>query len=94
MTFREIINTGAGRFLETRQYEEAGLDVIENTPEEIRGLVVEMDARLNRTWRESKEDRELQERFQSLFESSELHGPIRAARIGSDFLRTNKELLE
>ena len=43
------------------------LKLIENTPEEIRDVTIEMDERLNGTWKVSKEDEELQDRFWSLF---------------------------
>ena len=93
MAFREIIESGAGRFHRTQQYEQAGIEVIENTPEEIRDVAVEMDERLKDTWQTTEEDEELQQRFWSLFRKSELHGVIKA-RIGRDFLRQNKDLLE
>ncbi len=93
MTFREIIESGAGRFYRTQQYEQAGIEVVENTPEEIRDVAVEMDERLKGTWQTTEEDEELQQRFWSLFKSSDLHGVIKA-RIGRDFLRQNKDLLE
>ena len=38
LTFREILESGAGRFNRTQQYEQAGIEVIENTPEEIRDV--------------------------------------------------------
>ena len=52
-----------------------------------------MDERLKGTWQTTEEDEELQQRFWSLFRKSELHGVIKA-RIGGDFLRQNKDLLE
>ena len=93
LTFREIIESGVGRFLITEQYEQLGIEVIENTPEEITALAVEMDERLKGTWQTTEEDEELQRRFRSLFKSSELHG-VFLSRIGSEFLRQNQELLD
>jgi hypothetical protein len=52
-----------------------------------------MDSRLNGTWVNSPEDDELQKRFWSLFRSSQYHGTI-VSRIGADFLRENRALLE
>lgn len=95
-TFREILDSGIGRFLESEQYEQLGIEVIENTPEEITAVAVEMDERLKGTWQTTEEDEELQRRFWALFEkykSPELHGKI-LSRIGTDFLRQNRELLE
>ena len=92
MKFSEIFESGAGRFTHTEQYNELGLDVIENTPKEIKDAVSEMEARLDNLWLENKEDEKLQKRFWELFPRSELHGKIRS-RIGAAFLRQNIDLL-
>ena len=92
-TFRETIESGAGRFLGSDQFEELGLEVIENSPEEITALAIEMDERLNGAWQPVEGDEELQRRFWSLYEGSELHGKI-LSRIGAEFLRQNRALLE
>ena len=93
MTFSEIFNSGAGRFLQTQKCEQAGISLIENSPEEIAVLAVEMDERLKGTWESTEEDEKLQRRFWDLFPKSELHGEI-FSRIGAEFLRQNQELLE
>ena len=67
------------------------LELIENTPEEIRAVTIEMDERLNGTWESTVEDKELQERFWALFGPDELKSPN--LRIGADFLRQNEELI-
>jgi len=92
MTFREIYASGAGKFLHTEQYENLGIELIENTPEEILDVSLEMHQRLNDTWETTEEDEELQNKFWRQFPKSELHGEI-YARIGSKFLRENKKLL-
>ncbi len=93
LTFREMIKSGASRFLKEAQYTQLGLEIIENTPEENTGLAVEMDERLKGRWVTTKEDEELQQRFWEIFPKSELHGEIKS-RIGAEFLRQNRELLE
>ncbi|MFB0566235.1 MAG: TIGR04372 family glycosyltransferase [Candidatus Aminicenantaceae bacterium] len=93
LTFREILDSDIGRFSRSEQYEQAGIDVVENTPEEITALVVEMDERLKGSWQTTEEDEELQQRFWSLFKPSELHGTI-VSRIGAEFLRQNQKLLD
>ena len=70
-----------------------GIEVIENTPEEILAVAVEMDERLKGIWRTTEEDEELQRRFWSLSKPSELNR-VFVARIGAEFLRQNRELLE
>lgn len=93
LTFREILDSGAGEFLDTAQYERLGIEVIENTPEEITVLLAEMDERLKGTYQTAEEDEELQRRFWSLFQPNELHR-VFVSRVGSEFLRQNRDLLE
>ncbi len=93
LTFREILDSGIGRCHWAEQYERHGIEVIENTPEEITALAVEMDERLRGTWQTTPEDEELQRRFWSLFTPSTLRGVIRG-RIGAEFLRQHRGLLE
>jgi len=92
MTFKEIYDSGAGRFLRTEQYEEMGIELIENTPDEILSVSMEMHKRLKGTWKTTEEDEALQKQFWDMFPKSELHGEL-CARIGADFLRLNKDLL-
>jgi len=98
-TFREILDSGVGKFLRSEQYERLGLEVIENTPEEVTALALEMDERLKGTWQTTEQDEELQRRFWEIFRrslisiSQSLHGEIRS-RIGTLFLRRNSALLE
>ena len=93
MTFQEVIESCVGRYLKREDYEKQGIEVIENNPQEIKSFVIEMEMRLNGQWEETDEDCELQKRFWSLFGSSDLHGKI-VSRIGADFLRQNRELLD
>jgi putative glycosyltransferase (TIGR04372 family) len=93
LRFREIIESGVGRVLKGEEYESHGIEVIENTPAEILAAVVEMDERLKGTWETTVEDEELQRRFWSLFEGSDLHGDI-VSHIGAGYLRENRELLD
>ena len=93
MTFREILDSGAGRFMKSEQYDQHGLEVVGNSADEIEALAIEMDDRLNGTWRASDGDEELQQRFWSLYQPSELIG-VFLSRIGADFLQRNRELLD
>lgn len=93
MTFREILDSGAGRFLMGEQFEAMGIELIENSPEEIAALAIEMDERLRSTWITTDEDESLQRRFWSLYKLSELHGKI-VSRIGAEFLRQHRDWLE
>lgn len=79
-------------------YESRGVQLVDNTPEEILNVTLEMVERLEGSWKELQEDRRLQERFRSLFPVNALelefgiplHGKIRA-KFGTDFLRKNHE---
>jgi len=89
LTFHEILDSGAAMYSTGKQYEQLGVDVVENTTDEITALVIEMDERLKGTWKTSEDDEELQQRFSALFETIKPHG-----RIGAEFLRQNRELLD
>lgn len=92
LKFREILKSEIGRFIRSENYQRKGIEVIQNTPEEIWDAAEEMAARLEGRWEESEEDKELQAKFQSLYEGDELHNKIKL-RMGSKFLRQNKGLL-
>ena len=92
MRVKEMLQSGAGSFHTTEEYKKNGIEIVNNTPEEIKDTVEEMEKRLNKSWQDNDEDIELQRRFWSHFGSSNLHGVIRA-RIGAKFLRDNKDLI-
>jgi putative glycosyltransferase (TIGR04372 family) len=97
LTLAEIFARGVGFFYLTSEYQASGIRLIENTPEEIRDLVVEMAERLEGTWQPHEVDEALQGRFWEIFPKdapeihggSPWHGEIRA-RFGAAFLRGNR----
>jgi putative glycosyltransferase (TIGR04372 family) len=101
LTLREIFTHGVGFCLHTSDFESKGIQIIENTPEEIRDIVIEMAERLNATWQAHEDDEELQRRFWEIFptdavdahQGRPLHGEIRA-RFGAAFLRNNRDWLQ
>ncbi len=100
MTFREIFNSEVYCYGKSQLYEEAGIEAIENTEDEIASAVKEFDDRLNGVWQTTEEDEILQERFRALFKhghhvflNTGKSGVFRI-RIGAEFLRQNAELLE
>jgi putative glycosyltransferase (TIGR04372 family) len=93
MRFREIFDSGVGTFFRTEFYAENGIEIVDNTPEEISAVAIEMDERLKGKWMATDEDEKLQNLFWDMFPESELHGVIRS-RIGAEFLRQNKGLLD
>ncbi|MFC1570459.1 TIGR04372 family glycosyltransferase [Candidatus Omnitrophota bacterium] len=92
LTFREILESGVGRYMCTCEYKKDGIELIENTPEEIKALSVEMDERLKGKWYDAKESNELQDKFWKFFPQNQLNRVIQA-RIGSEFLFQNRDLL-
>ena len=68
------------------------IELYESSPEEITAVVSEMDDRLRGVWQCTEEDENLQTQFWDLFPKDEWHGEI-YSRIGTDFLKRNKELL-
>ncbi len=101
LSFREMVEFGFKlyhpRFTKLKAlFDELGMEIQENTPEEIAEVVIEMHQRLQGTWTLSEEDEELQHQFDSFLRSyPEAIGleESRSLRIGAHFLRTNRELL-
>ena len=96
MTVKEILQSGAGWWCKDAQYAAHGIDVIDNTPEEIQALVSEMDERVTGTWRPAGEDEALQQRFREQFSRHSILYPnvTMPRRIGAEFLRQHQELLD
>lgn len=100
LTLKEIFTHGVGFCVYTSDFETKGIRLIENTPEEIRDVVIEMAERLNGTWQAHEDDEDLQRRFWGIFptdaktaDGKPLHGEIRA-RFGAAFLRNNRDWLQ
>ena len=88
---RKLMNAG-----DSRLYEEAGVDVVDNTPEEICGLAMELDERLKGTWRPQAQDEQLQRQFWDIFRHHcppEHVGSVQP-RIGAAFLRQHRYLID
>jgi len=95
MTFRESFEAGIGRIFHTEQYKQAGIEPIENTPDEITAVVNEMEERLRGVWQTTDEVEELQQRFNTLFQTYKKDEELNSQmHIGAEFLRQNVELLE
>ena len=71
---------------------ELNIVLVENTPQEINEIVLEIYSRLNGTWKSNKEEERLQQKFWLLFDSTYVKSPT--FRIGSDFLKKNQSLLD
>lgn len=95
LTFREALKVGITSSWGTADFAKAGIELVENTPEEIKDAAVEMEERLKGSWRESREDAQLQELFLSLLkdEASAWRNTALRGRVGAKFLRENQCLL-
>jgi putative glycosyltransferase (TIGR04372 family) len=92
ISFSEIMNLEFSGTDTNEIFTKLNLELIENTPEEIRAVTIEMDERLIGTWETTEEDEELQQRFWALFGPDKLKSPD--LRIGAEYLRQNKNLLK
>jgi putative glycosyltransferase (TIGR04372 family) len=98
LSLSEICTHDIGFISNTSDFESKGVVPIENTPEEIRDVAIELDERLAGTWQAHPEDDALQQRFWEIFPTDAvnvfngkpLHGKIRAS-FGAAFLRNNPE---
>jgi putative glycosyltransferase (TIGR04372 family) len=100
LSFSEIFERGVGYCLNSEEFIKKGVEVIENTPEEIKDVVMEFIDRSNGCWNHKIEDEYLQELFWQKFPIEAknisgffLHGKIKS-KFGANFLRTNKMLLD
>jgi putative glycosyltransferase (TIGR04372 family) len=94
LSLNDQIKTGAIYFQHLSSYEDLGVEVVDNTAEEILNSVIEMEERLNGTWIEEPEDIELQriffEKIKTWPDFEEITGWISPdARISASFLRKN-----
>ena len=94
----EIVSSEIAGTTRAEDYDLRGVQLIENSPEEIRDLVLEMLDRLEGTWKSNENDENLQKKFWEMYNTSSqtklsrkgkpLHGKIKA-RYGTKFLREN-----
>ena len=90
LNFKEVISSALG-LIESNEYlASVGVRLVDNTPEEINDVVVEMMDKLDGKIVYSKGDEELQERFNKLYINNHR---MANARIGRDFLRKWEHLL-
>jgi putative glycosyltransferase (TIGR04372 family) len=91
----EIFSNNVGLVKRSSTYENNGVKLIDNTPEEIRDVAIEMCERLRGSWVSTCVDKNLQTKFWEIFPTNYLdengiryHGEIRS-NYGANFLRNN-----
>ena len=100
LSLGDIFSHGVGFCLSSTEYPAQGVELVENTPAEIRDVAIEMLDRLEAVWQPSPNDDALQHRFWETYPTKAtdsvqhrpLHGTIRM-RYGAQFLRDHPEFL-
>lgn len=92
LSFKEVFSSPLGNFFHDHLYLEAGVRLMDNSPEDIKDVAMEMLDRIEGKAFYSDEDEKLQERFKSLMNPNHYtNGSI--SRVGRDFLRKYEYLL-
>jgi len=92
LTLPEFFEFNVDEFLDSKQFIEAGIEVIENTENEILDAINEMESRLNGCWQTTDEEEILQKKFVGCFKKKYPDKPF-MTRIGAKFLRENADSL-
>ena len=99
LTLSEIALSEIANCAATKQFEALGVELIENSPEEIKDIVVEAIERIEGKWENTEIDDKLQNKFWKIFYSSNYinsgrfaHGRLKA-RFGTKFLKANPNWL-
>jgi len=106
ITFGEIFDHNLATAHEKSLFEKEEITLSHNTPEQIRDLAIEMDERIKKDWKESKDEESLQKYFWLKFKENcrknnfqnyvkkngEIHGDYHA-RIGTKYLEEKKNLI-
>ena len=100
LTLQEIFTRRVGFCASSAEYAANEVDLIENSPEEIRDVVIEMADRLKGVFQPMEADEALQRKFWEIFpveavglNGVPLHGEIHS-RYGANFLRENRWWLD
>lgn len=91
ISFHEILTTKYHLATSGYLYDLWNLEIVNNSPEEIRELAEEMMARLDGSFEESETDRELQRRIDELIDERHMCHPV-ISKIATTFLRRHQNL--
>jgi putative glycosyltransferase (TIGR04372 family) len=93
LTFREVVETGVSQIWSDAGFAAAGVELIDNSPDEILDITKEMFEIVNGTARYDAEDERLQAEFHALRMSRETVYAPTLSRVGRDFLRRHRGLV-
>ena len=92
LSLKEQIQNGSIGFFRTYQYDNAGIQLIDNSPEDILATVNEIEQKVNGQWVEKKNDIELQNKYWSILKTwknfKNFHGDT-IEKLPDNFLRNN-----
>jgi len=102
LTISEIFSANIALSFSSEMFKKNNVELEENTPEEIKDFVIEMEERLSGKWKETQEDLILQNSFWQIFEKNlkklNLQSPIynlkNKAKFGAAFLRENQNWIK
>ncbi len=95
LSYSEQLENGSAWYVRSSEYEEAGITVVNNTPQEIQEAVMEAWQRAKGEWVETDSDRELHDKAISILRSGDRFNYASFnARIGLAYLKSNPYLLE
>lgn len=99
LSLQEIFDRGLAFTLHSNQFENSGIILIENSPEEIRDVVIEMDDKIKGIWQQTDQSKILQQRFWDIFQKGvtesnrqHFHGKY-LANFSSSYLLQNQQWL-
>jgi putative glycosyltransferase (TIGR04372 family) len=93
LTFEEALSTPVGFTHMAEPLEQHGVRIVDNTPEQIAAVAIEMIERLDGNAVYTADDEELQRRYDSFEPPLRHRRPAVGARIGRDFLREHRDLV-
>ena len=93
LSIPEIIEKGYESYTLMWQFKEAGIELISNSNQEIRSIILEAHEKLNNNWNPRIDEEENQDLFRKCFHEGAKVNTI-IATIGYDFLRANLDLLK
>ena len=100
LSLQEIFDLGLVESFEKKDFDQLNVELKELSPEEIQNVIREMVERLNNSYQETEEEKELQDKFWEKYKSNlkklgiydKYHGEIRG-HISTSFLKMNKYIL-
>jgi putative glycosyltransferase (TIGR04372 family) len=102
LTISEIFDTGVALTFHNEEYEKKGVELKENTPEEIKDFVIEMEERISGNWKETQEDLILQKKFWHVFEKNieklnlqdSMYGMKKRSKFSATYLKNNQDWIK